>query len=269
MSNKAQEAPSIVIKLGSSTLTSGGHPNRAVIAALCDELKQLRERGQYPIVVTSGAVQLGVPVRRTDCCVSATREGFAAVGQIRLMSAFADCLSSHSYSLAQILLKHEDFLCQHTRAQLIGTITSLSCSDAIVLINENDVTSGGRGFPSNDELSAALAALLNVSKLVIFTDRPGVYEADPRVHPQARLFETIGAWDEQLLAAASDIPTATGTGGMKSKILAAQIAAEHGAVTVITNYAPRKLQRIVDGERLGTWIMPETAVDRTPTIINA
>jgi glutamate 5-kinase len=137
-----------------------------------------------------------------------------------------------------------------------------------VLINENDVTSGGGGFASNDELSAAVAALLHVSKLIIFTDRPGVYEADPRIHPEARLFGTIGAWDEQLLAAASDIPTATGTGGMKSKVLAAQTAAEHGAVTVITNYAPRKLQRIADGERLGTWIVPEVAVDRTPTISN-
>jgi|GEM_PF-2877577 len=269
MQSSAQNIQNIVIKLGTSTLTYGCHPNLDLIVAFCEELKALREPGFNPLVVTSGAVQLGIPTGPLDCGASVKRAGFAAVGQVRLMNAFAECLATHGYWPAQLLLKREDFSCVGTRARVTGAIASLSRSNAIVLINENDVTSTDRGFPSNDELSAAVAGLLNARKLLIFTDRPGVYEADPRIHPQARLFGAIGACDKRLLAAASDVPGAVGTGGMKSKVRAARTAAEHGAVTVITRYVPHALQRIADGERFGTWIIPETAADPSLSINNA
>ncbi len=269
MQSEGQNTPNVVIKLGTSTLTCGDHPNLDLIAAFCEELKQLRERGFNPVVVTSGAVQLGIPSCAFNCGAPVTRAGFAAVGQVRLMTAFAECLATHGYWPAQVLLKREDFFCERTRARLTDAIESLSRSNAIVLINENDVTSTDRGFLSNDELGAAVAGLLNVGQLLIFTDRPGVYEADPRIHPQARLFGVIGAWDERLLTAASDVPGAAGTGGMKSKVQAARAVAEHGAVTVITRYIPHALRRIADGERLGTWIIPDTTADLSPSIINA
>jgi glutamate 5-kinase len=269
MSSELKNTQNIVIKLGTSTLTCGGHPNLDLIATFCEELKQLRERGINPVVVTSGAVELGIAARPLDCGTSVTRAGFAAVGQVRLMTAFAECFATHGYWPAQLLLKREDLFCERTRTRLTSAIASLSCSNAIVLINENDVTSTGGGFPSNDELSAAIARLLNAGTLLIFTDRPGVYEADPRLHPQARMFRTIGAWNNRLLAAASDIPGAAGKGGMKSKVHAARAAAEHGGVTVITRYVSRALQRITDGERIGTWIIPDTAADPSPSIITA
>ncbi|MDA0574069.1 hypothetical protein [Burkholderia gladioli] len=249
MRQTIQEAPSVVIKLGTSTLTKAHHPNMELINALCKELKHLCSRGLRPIVTTSGAIHLGE--------ASLPRAGRAAVGQLRLMAAFARCLEPHGYRPAQVLLKSNDLQCRTTRARLSEAIDALSLSNAIVLVNENDVTSAVSGFTSNDELSAALAEMLGAPRLIIFTDRPGVYHADPRLHPDARLFDTVAADDARLHAAASATPTAVGTGGMKSKINAARMAARGGATTVITCYTPGKLRRIVDGERLGTWIVPD------------
>ncbi|WP_070107392.1 amino acid kinase family protein [Burkholderia plantarii] len=257
MKQTDHDASSVVIKLGTSTLTQANRPNLGLIAALCTELRSLRARGLRPVVTTSGAVQLGV-ARGGGAPGGAAlpRAGLAAIGQLHLMAAFAQCLAPHGHRAAQMLLKADDLRCGPTRTHLAEAIGALSASDAIVLVNENDATAAVAGFPSNDELSAALAGLLRASKLIIFTDRPGVYHADPRVNPDAPLFGTVAADDARLHAAASPAPTATGTGGMKSKIDAARAAANGGATTVITRYEPGALGRIVAGERLGTWIVP-------------
>jgi len=261
MANQAQKLDFIVIKLGSSTLTEAGQPNHALIAGLCDDLHALRLQNLSPVLVTSGAVQLGCSASTQDGGSARTRAGRAAIGQIRLVAAFSEHLSRQDYRAAQILLKREDFASPRTRTDIAEALRSISSSNGIALINENDVTSANSGFPSNDELGAALVELLDAPMLVIFTDRPGVYDADPRTHPNARLFDTVGAFDERLLAAATDIPTSTGTGGMRSKILAARTAAAHGSTTVIARYdEPGKLLRIVQGERQGTWIVPDSKV---------
>ncbi|WP_184055899.1 hypothetical protein [Paraburkholderia sp. MM5384-R2] len=247
----------VVVKLGSSTLTCAGDPNHALIGQLCDDLQELRAIGMHPVLVTSGAVQLGQCNVQSGTGVTTTYACQAAVGQIRLVAAFSEHLSKLGYSVAQILLKLEDFRSAGSRAEIAAVVQAFFGSNSIPLINENDVTSFGGQFPSNDELSAELVAALGAQRLIIFTDRPGVYEVDPRVDMGARLFDTISALDERLLVAASDLPTATGRGGMKSKIHAAQIAAASGAVTVITCYdEARKLSRIALDDRVGTWIVP-------------
>ncbi|MEJ8825344.1 hypothetical protein WKW80_25530 [Variovorax humicola] len=255
--NTAAVHSKVIIKLGSSTLTCAGNPNHTLIARLCEDLNALRTMGLHPVLVTSGAVQLGRCDIQPNSDAAITRACRAAIGQIRLVAAFSEHLSKLGYCAAQMLLSREEFRSPLASAGIAAAIDAICCSKGIPLINENDVTSSDGGFPSNDELSAEVAVVLGARKLIILTDRSGVYEVDPRLDSQARLFETISAFDERLLAAASEVPGVMGTGGMKSKIKAAQMAAARGTITVVTCYDEAlKLSKIAQDTRLGTWIMP-------------
>ncbi len=247
----------IVVKLGTSVLTGGtAHLDRAHMVELVRQCAQLHQQGKDIIICTSGAIavgreRLGFPVLPSTLN---TKQMLAAVGQSRLMQVWEELFDLYNLHVGQILLTRSDV--EHRRRFLNAhdTLQTLLEHKIVPIINENDAVSTEEiKVGDNDNLSALAAVLGEADLLLLLTDQPGLFTADPRTHPDAELIPEIHTIDDNVRKLAGGSGTSLGTGGMATKLQAADIARRSGIDVVITSgRAPNVILRNVTGEGTGT-----------------
>ena len=250
----------IVVKVGTSTLAHAtGRLNIQRMERLCRVLSDLKNAGHEIILVSSGAIGMGVgklnlPGRPADM---PSKQAAAAVGQCELMYTYDKQFTEYSHTVAQLLLTGEDKSEQRSR-NVRNTLSRLLELGALPIINENDAVATDEigvenTIGENDSLSAIVAAAIGADLLVLLSDIDGLYDKDPRRHPDARLIPTVERVDDELFTLAEDSSTGLGTGGMITKLRAAAIATEAGCEMVIANGSkPEVLYDIAAGRPAGT-----------------
>ena len=230
----------LVAKIGTSSLTdAGGTIDRHAIEKLAGEVAALRHAGHRVVVVTSAAVAAGLPPlglsgrRPSDL---ATLQAVSAVGQSRLMRVYDDVFAALGLVAGQVLLAPLDFGHRQQYLHARQTLVRLLELGVVPVVNENDAIADDElRFGDNDRLAALVANLVGAELLVLLTDTPGLYTADPRLDSAASLIEEVAEVDQQLEGMAGGAGTARGSGGMASKLAAARLAAWSGVRSVIAS----------------------------------
>jgi len=254
------DAKRLVVKVGSSLVTNNGTGlDQTAIAAWASQIAALSGMGREVVLVSSGAVAEGMQRLGWRKRPSALFElqAAAAVGQMGLVQMYESCFRQHRLHTAQILLTHDDLSDRRRYLNSRSTLLALLDLKVIPIINENDtVATDEIRFGDNDTLGALVANLIEADALVIMTDQPGLYTADPRKDPSATLVSEARAGDPALEKMAGGAGSAIGRGGMLTKILAAKRAARSGAHTVIAwGREPDVLVRLCNGEAIGTQLV--------------
>lgn len=247
----------IVVKVGTSTLAHAtGRMNIRRVEALCKVLSDVKNAGHEIILVSSGAIGMGVGKlslsRRPEDIP--TKQAAAAVGQCELMYTYDRLFSEYNHTVAQLLVTGDDVADEVRRAHFHNTLYRLLELGALPVINENDtVATDELGIGDNDTLSAIVAATVEADLLVLLSDIDGLYTADPRADANARLIPVVESITPEIEALAGDPGTSLGTGGMVTKLRAAKIAAEAGIDMVIANgQRPDLIYDIIGGKPVGT-----------------
>ena len=266
MRERLRTARRWVVKVGSSLLTADGRGlDHAIIAAWSEQIAALLADGREVVVVSSGSIAEGVA--RLGLSERPTRvhelQAAAAIGQSGLIRAWEDSFARFDRLTAQVLLTHEDVADRRRYLNARATLGTLLGRGVLPIVNENDtVITDEIRLGDNDTLGAMVANLVEADVLVLLTDQAGLFERDPRLDPDAKLLERANASDPAVRALAGPSGTALGSGGMGTKVLAAERAAESGATTVIADgREPDVLGRLAMGEALGTMLTSE----RRPT----
>ncbi len=249
-----------VVKIGSALLTNNGLGlDVPAITGWVGQLAQLRARGLEVVLVSSGAVAAGMQRLGFETRPRALHElqALAAVGQMGLVQLYESLFQQHGIHTAQVLLTHDDLSNRERYLNARSTLRTLLGFGAVPVINENDtVATEEIRFGDNDTLAALVANLVEAELLVILTDQAGLYDKDPRQHPDATLIHEGEAGDPVLLDMAGGAGT-FGRGGMRTKLLAAAKAQRSGAATVVAwGREPEVLPRVLAGERIGTLLSP-------------
>ncbi len=247
----------IVIKVGTSTLAhSTGRLNIKRIELLCKIVSDLRNAGHEIILVSSGAIGMGVgklnlAERPRDV---AGKQAAAAVGQCELMYTYDKLFSEYNHTVAQILLTADDLRTPERHTNFENTMKRLLEMQVLPIINENDtVATEEIGIGDNDTLSAFVAVSVGADILVLLSDIDGLFTADPHKDPTATLIERVDRIDEYILSLGGGKGSALGTGGMATKLRAAEIATEGGCDMIIANGSdPDLLYAIAEGKSVGT-----------------
>lgn len=249
----------IVVKLGTSTLTGGTpHLAPALIVNLVRQLAALREQGCEVTVVSSGAMAAGRERLGFPDLPKAIpqKQMLAAVGQLRLMTLYDQLFHIYGIEVAQVLLTRRDIVRRRSYLNARGTLLALLSAGVVPVVNENDtVATEEIRVGDNDNLSALIANLIEADLLLLLTDQPGVFTADPRRDNGARLLTEISSAEipPQLWEAASGGVGGLGTGGMVTKLQAADLARRSGTTTIIARGSdPDVVLRAVGGEPVGT-----------------
>ena len=258
------ESKRLIVKVGSSLVTNDGRGlDHARLARWAEQIAALNKLGKEVVLVSSGAIaegllRLGWP-RRTQALHEL--QAAAAVGQMGLIEAYERCFRSHGLRSAQVLLTHADLADRERYLNARSTLRTLLELKVIPIINENDtVTTDEIKVGDNDTLGALVANLIEADALIILTDQPGLYTADPRKDPAAELVREARAGDPALEAMAGGAGSSVGTGGMLTKILAAKRAARSGAHTVIASGREEQvLLRLAQGEAIGSQLVASAA----------
>ena len=263
MSGVLRNARRIVVKVGSSLVTNEGRGVDAdAIGNWCRQLAALAAQGREVLMVSSGAIAEGMKRLGWSARPSEVHElqAAAAVGQMGLAQMYESKLSEHGIGSAQVLLTHADLADRERYLNARSTLLTLLSLRVIPVINENDtVVNDEIKFGDNDTLGALVANLVEADALVILTDQPGLYSADPRKDPQARLIQEAAAGAPELESMAGGAGSSLGRGGMITKVLAARRAAGSGASTVIAwGREPDVLLRLAAGEAIGTLLLANT-----------
>jgi glutamate 5-kinase len=262
MRDKVTGARRWVVKIGSALLTADGKGlDRAAMDVWVKQMVALRQSGAELVLVSSGAVAAGMNRLGWSERPKAMHElqAAAAVGQMSLIRAWESSFAEHGLQTAQILVTHDDLSDRKRYLNARTTLRTLVDLGVIPVINENDtVVTDEIRFGDNDTLAALVANLVEADLLVILTDRDGMFDADPRNNPDAKLIHEARADDSQLDTMAGGSAGALGRGGMQTKLRAARVAARSGAYTVIIGgRIEGVLDRLKAGERLGTLLSPE------------
>lgn len=251
----------IVVKVGTSTLAhAGGRLNIRRVELLCKVLSDLKNAGHEILLVSSGAIgmgvgKLGLPGRPSDM---PGKQAAAAVGQCELMYFYDKLFSEYNHTVAQLLLTAEDIRDERRSVHVHDTLQRLLDFGALPIINENDaVATDEIGIETtigeNDTLSAVVAQLVGADLLVLLSDIDGLYTADPRSHADATLIPEVREITPEILSLAGGSGTSLGSGGMATKLHAAQVAMEAGIDMVIANgEQPEVLYEIMEGTALCT-----------------
>lgn len=251
----------IVVKVGTSTITNdvGKSDLRAIDRLVCT-LSDIHNMGYEIILVSSGAIAVGknkLEVKELDSMRK--KQAAAAVGQCSIMYLYDKFFGDYDKTVAQILLNSEDIEQEEKKENLSNTFSTLMEMGIIPIVNENDsvsyseIESEDKLFGDNDMLSAVVAILCRACKLVILSDIDGLYDSDPRFDPNARLIERIDKIDKNTYSLAGGAGSRRGTGGMKTKLRAAELASAQGSdVFIINGKYPEKIYDIVEGKPAGT-----------------
>ena len=254
---RLEGAKRIVVKVGSTLVTDDGRGlDHAAIARWATQLAALRTLRKEVVLVSSGAIAEGIKRLGWTRRPTAMHElqAAAAVGQMGLVQAYESGFAAHGIGTAQVLLTHADLADRSRYLNARSTLLTLLGLGIVPIINENDtVVTDEIKFGDNDTLGALVANLIEADALVILTDQAGLFDADPRSTPTARLIDEGRAGDAALEAMAGGAGSALGRGGMLTKVLAAKRAASSGAHTLIASgREPDVLVRLAAGEAIGT-----------------
>lgn len=247
----------IVIKIGTSTLThSTGLLNIRRVEKLCEVMSDLKNAGHEIILVSSGAIGMGVgklslKTRPNDI---PTKQAAAAVGQCELMYIYDKLFSEHNHTVAQILITGADIQNETRNTNFQNTLYRLLELGALPIINENDtIATEEIVIGDNDTLGAIVAKSASADLLILLSDIDGLYTGDPHTDKNATLLDEVNEITPEIIAMTGGAVTNLGTGGMQTKLHAAQIATDNGIEMVIANgKEPEILYDIVNGEKVGT-----------------
>ena len=252
----------IVVKIGTSTLAHAtGHLNIRRVEGLCKILSDIKNAGHEVILVSSGAIgmgvgKLGLRERPRDI---PTKQAAAAVGQCELMYTYDKLFSEYHHTVAQLLITGEDIANEKRHTNFRNTLNRLLELGALPILNENDtVATDEIVIGDNDTLAAIVARSVEADLLILLSDIDGLYTADPHKDPEAKLLHQVTKLDESILSLAGVSSTSQGTGGMVTKLQAAEICMSCGCAMVIANgRRPENLYDILDGKAVGTTFIPE------------
>jgi glutamate 5-kinase len=257
----------IVVKLGTSTLTGGSqHLSLPRMVDLVRQIAQLHERGCSLVLVSSGAIAAGreclnFPHLPKDI---PAKQMLAAVGQPRLMAIYEQLFGLYKVTVAQVLLTRSDLSNRRSYLNARSTLTALLAQQVIPIINENDTTATEEiRFGDNDNLSALVCNLVDADLLALLTDQTGLFTSDPRRDPNAQLVTNVAGEriPEEIWQAAGGSSNGLGTGGMVTKLQAAELARRSGAVVIIARGSdPDVILRLSSGEPVGTFFQPSASV---------
>ena len=247
----------IVVKVGTSTLA---HPtgllNIRHMESLCRVLSDIKNAGHQVILVSSGAIGMGVgklslKERPTDM---ASKQAAAAVGQCELMYTYDKLFGEYNHVTGQILVTKSDIEKEENRKNFVNTLNRLLDFDALPIINENDtIATEEIAIGDNDTLAAHVAVAAKADLLVLLTDIDGLYTSDPRTDPNASLVPCVYELTPRIMSLGGGKGSGLGTGGMATKLSAAKIAVEYGCDMIIANGRdPAVLYDILDGKQVGT-----------------
>ncbi len=258
------KAKRIVVKIGSSLLTDNGQGlNVPAIAGWVSQMAALRHAGRDVVLVSSGSVAEGMSRLGFSSRPSTLHElqAAASVGQMGLVRNFENKFQQHGLLTAQVLLTHDDLSDRKRYLNARSTLLTLLGLNVIPVVNENDaVATDEIRFGDNDTLAAMVANLVEADLLIILTDQAGLFDSDPSINASAQLIEQASVNDSVLDQVAGGSRSGLGRGGMFTKIRAARLAARSGAATVIVSGKPADvIGRIVAGETLGTYLVPDVA----------
>lgn len=247
----------IVVKVGTSSLTyDNGKVNFRYMDHLARQLSDLKNRGLEVILVTSGAIGVGLPVLgfKEKPTFLPYKQACAAVGQGVLMNMYEHLFHEYGQIVAQLLFTKGDAVNSKRYLHMRGTLQALLELGAIPIVNENDAVSADEiKIGDNDTLSAIVASVAEADLLIILSDIQGLYDKDPKNHPDATLIHEVPEFTRELFAIAGGAGTARGTGGMYTKIQAAEICVHSGIDMIIAKSDEVDvLERIMDGEEIGT-----------------
>lgn len=247
----------VVIKLGSSIVCDdAGHPRREVLEHVCDEAAALHAGGRDVVVVTSGAIARGMGVMGLGMRPRAIDElqAASAVGQGQLYRVYDELLTARGVPTAQVLLTFFDISARTHYLNARQTLQKLLDWRVVPVINENDTTTTDEiSFGDNDFLAAQVAILLGAEQLVLLTSTDGLYTADPRLDPAAEIVPLVEDFEALNELDIRQTTTTLGSGGMRSKVVAAEMATASGIPAVVANgKTPGVITAAVAGEAVGT-----------------
>jgi glutamate 5-kinase len=253
----------IVIKLGSSIVAGDdGTPRAEVLERVCADAAALHARGDDVVIVTSGAIARGIRVLDLPVRPRAVEElqAASAVGQGKLFPLYDELLRKHGVTSAQVLLTFFDLSARSHYLNARQTLRKLLDWRVVPVINENDTTTTDEiSFGDNDFLAAQVAILIDASLLVLLTDAAGLHTADPRVDPEARLVPEVTDFEALSDLKIGHTTSTLGMGGMRSKVIAAEMATAAGIGAVIcSGLEPAALGAAVAGDQVGTRFPPRT-----------
>lgn len=247
----------IVVKIGTSTLAHPtGHLNIRRVELLCKIMSDIKNAGHEMILVSSGAIgmgvgKLGLRERPKDI---PSKQAAAAVGQCELMYTYDKLFSDYHHTVAQLLITGDDTANESRRQNFTNTLARLLELGALPIINENDtVATDEIVIGDNDTLAAIVAECVHANLLILLSDIDGLYTADPHTHPDAVLLHRVTKIDDHIRELAGVSNSTQGTGGMVTKLRAAEICLRCGCDMVIANgNRPENLYDILDGKAVGT-----------------
>lgn len=248
----------LVIKVGTSTLTyDTGKTNIRRMHKLVSVLSDIVNSGIEVALVTSGAIgvgvgKLGLKERPSDI---SGRQAAATVGQCELMFMYDKLFGEYGHTVGQLLITKSDVDSEERRKNLVNTFEKLFDYGAVPIVNENDsVAVDEIVYGDNDSLSAIVAKLVNADALIILTDIDGLYDDNPNENEDAKLISQVDEITDELIAVAGGHGSRFSTGGMVTKLHAAQIAMDAGIDTIVMNgAAPESIYKALDGKQIGTF----------------
>ncbi len=252
----------IVVKIGTSTLAhTTGHLNIRRVEELCKIMSDIKNAGHEVILVSSGAIGMGVGklgLRQRPKDIP-SKQAAAAVGQCELMYTYDKLFSEYHHTVAQLLITGDDIANEKRHFNFTNTLNRLLELGALPIINENDtVATEELGIGDNDTLAAIVSESVSADLLILLSDIDGLYTADPHRDPNAALLHKVTAVDDTIKNLAGVSSTTQGTGGMVTKLHAAEICLGCGCKMVIANgHDPQNLYDILDGKPVGTAFIKE------------
>jgi len=257
------DARRVVIKVGSAVLFHGGEIDRAAVDTLCEDVAALVDAGRQVVIVSSGAIACGVAhlglASRPDTLPEL--QAAAAVGQSILMQLYDEAFSRRGFHCGQMLLTRDDFADRTRYLNARNTLRSLLLLRAIPIVNENDTVAVDEiRFGENDVLSAQVANLFEADLLVLLSTVAGLHEDFDKKGRSGRVLAEVEGVDDAVKALATSDKSATGSGGMTSKLEAARIVTSSGEAAIIASgKEPHCIRRIFAGEKVGTLFYPTRA----------
>ncbi|VAW36184.1 Glutamate 5-kinase / RNA-binding C-terminal domain PUA [hydrothermal vent metagenome] len=254
----------LVVKVGSAVLTTSQGLNLPVMEELARDLTALRQSGLEIILVSSGAVAagrkaLGLGNRPLNM---KEKQAAAAFGQSALMRVYEDIFEARQQKVAQVLLTHNDLANRDRYLNIRNTLFTMFDWQLLPIINENDTVSVKElRFGDNDTLAAMTTNLIGADAMICLTDVDGLYSGDPALDPEARLVHTVARVDQEVEDMAGHVHSALGTGGMRSKIMAARmVAARGGSSLICCGREAGIMRRLFSGEPVGTFFLPQDEI---------
>lgn len=262
ISESLKKARKIVIKIGSNTLAKeDGTTNTEFMEAFAEQCASLLNQGKQIILVSSGAQVAGVSTtkewaRKKDVHY---RQALCAIGQVELMHQWRKAFQKHNLHIGQLLLTKDDFENEHRSLNIRNTLFTLVDEGVVPIINENDSVSFDEiKIGDNDNLSALTAILWSSDVLILFSDIDGVYSDNPKSNPQAKLIETVDSITELRKSIKIGETNSFGTGGIETKLQAAEKVNEYGIQMILANGGKEKpLENLFNGTAKGTLFRAE------------